>query len=207
MHIGKKPKRIVDKTQLDKIRQRNKDRSKAMERYITKHLNGRRTPMSGAGMIKGDGIVYLPNDSGIAVIECKLTGVVNKKGPAIAFQVEWLEKLQSDVNAMRSLGAKFGILIVKFMYVREMYAFVRIEDIPVIEKYTETIVHVTQDTFSAGGIKPWKIRQVQQELFHSNLHNQFITPNGVYAVLSFNYIKGWFRKDTTEDVSEDLQGI
>ena len=127
--MARKPKRVFTKEELAKIRATNKRRAKEMERDVTKRLNGRRTPMSGAGMIKGDGIVYLPHDGGLCVLECKLTERVHQtQGPIIALQVRWFDKLLADVSAMKGLGAKFGILIIKFVYIREMYVFVRLQD-------------------------------------------------------------------------------
>jgi len=102
----------------------NKARSKAMENRIAKRLNGHRVPMSGAGGMKGDALVYSP--LGLYIVECKYTARVTSKGvPCFTFPWAFLPKLEKDVQAMR---AAFGILIFHYHNIREDFVIVRESD-------------------------------------------------------------------------------
>lgn len=191
--IKRKQKRIFTKEDLDKIRSRNKDRSKDMERKVTARLNGRRTPMSGAGMVKGDGIVYLPNDNGLCVLECKVTSRLHPtQGPRVLLQSLWFDKLQRDTQAMKGLGAKFGILIIKFLHIREMYCFVHTDDIKKIDEYLNVSIE-----FDGAVLNPnekvlnWKITNVLMSTIEK--HGWIMTPHGLYKIIPFSTVEKWFR--------------
>lgn len=131
----KQNKLLKTPDELAKIRRLNKSRAKSMEKEVCKFLGADRTPMSGAGFVKGDGILPLPNDMGIAVIECKVSEATHDtKGPFIRLQVEWVEKLRSDTDALKALGARFGFIVLKWHTWREKAVCIPVEYIPRIEK-------------------------------------------------------------------------
>lgn len=191
--IKRRPKRLFTKEDLDKIRSRNKDRSKDMERKVTARLNGKRTPMSGAGMVKGDGIVYLPNNNGLCVLECKVTSRLHDtQGPRVLLQSLWFDKLQRDTQAMKGLGAKFGILIIKFLHIREMYCFVHTDDIKKIEEYLSVTIDLTGATLDlCEKTKLWKITNVLLSTIEK--HNWVTTPHGLYRIIPFSTVEKWFK--------------
>lgn len=89
--------------------QKNKRMGKAYEQRILSQINAIRVPMSGAGPIKGDGLLQTPY--GLAVLECKYrhdTKVRTGATRMFAFETGWLDKLEKDVDDMRAV---FGILI------------------------------------------------------------------------------------------------
>lgn len=88
----------------------NKSRSKNQERQVAKYLGAARVPMSGAGMLKGDGLWNTPH--GLLVYECKYTAAHNPHyGWTLRMQYSWLEKMQRDGASMK---AKFSFLIIHF---------------------------------------------------------------------------------------------
>jgi len=107
------------------VRKRNADnrrRAAVMERRIAKYLQGSRIPMSGAGALKGDGIVY--SKIGMYLVECKLSALFSKgySVPSMRFEYRWLSKLEKDVKSMR---AKFGILVFHYHKTRPDYVIMR----------------------------------------------------------------------------------
>lgn len=101
---------IERREQIKSINAQNKRRSKQMERRICKELGGNRVPMSGAGSLKGDGLLY--SKFGLVIIECKYTAGIDKEGNAqIRFNFGWMPKLQSDVDAMK---ASFGVMVFRY---------------------------------------------------------------------------------------------
>ena len=93
----------------------NKDRAKRMERRITKRFNGImqrsaiRTPFSGAGYLKGDNIIELP--VGKLIIECKLSAKRIGDIAYVPFFCNWIPKLQSDTDALYSIGARASMFV------------------------------------------------------------------------------------------------
>ena len=192
--IKRRPKRLFTKEDMDKIRSRNKDRSKDMERKVTARLNGRRTPMSGAGMIKGDGIVYLPNDNGLCVLECKVTSRLHPtQGPRVLLESLWFDKLQRDTQAMRGLGAKFGILIVKFLHIREMFCFILSTEIDKIEQYLDIKIELDGAVLNPNEkVSNWKISNVLMSTLEK--YQWVMTPHGLYRIIPFSTVEKWFRQ-------------
>jgi len=96
--------------QISKRNNTNKARSKRQEREIAKFLGAQRVPMSGAGMLKGDGIWNTP--LGLIIYECKYSAGHNAKlGWSLRLQHDWFNKLQRDVDSM---NARFGFLALTF---------------------------------------------------------------------------------------------
>jgi hypothetical protein len=106
------------------IQKRNKQRAKDMERRIAKLLAGQRTPMSGAGFMKGD--IRVPFKHKHFMIECKLSSQINvgNHDPYITLVFEWFTKMEKEANAMGSL---FPVLIVHLMRYEEDYCFIPLE--------------------------------------------------------------------------------
>jgi len=200
---GGKPKRLLTKEDLATIRRLNRERAKRMERAVARRLKASRTPMSGAGMIKGDGIIYLPNDAGIVVLECKLSSSTSEAGePQIPFIAGWLTKLQKDVAAMRSLGARFGMLILKFHSYRDMYVMVHIDDLSLVEKSLDIRVPPHTDImYYRATNKTGRARStfnIERREIIKAVHGAYHMPNGIYRVFRFETIVDWFVKDTSE---------
>ena len=102
----------------------NKSRSRTMERNVAKKLGGNRVPMSGSGMLKGDGLVYFSR--GLYIIECKFSALrmdeVHGLKPKMRFDYRWLKKLDEDVAAMK---ARFGILVIQYHQHSDYYVFLK----------------------------------------------------------------------------------
>lgn len=140
----------IDPDHMDKIRATNKRRSKEMERRVTKYLGGKRTPMSGAGMIKADGIVNIPS-GGIYLIECKLSAKIHERlGPIIRFPRNWVEKLRQDVKAMEGLGSRFGIFVFHWHGYRDDIIFLDLRYVPIVESLTNVRLCDTIPTINGG---------------------------------------------------------
>ena len=141
-------KKIIDKyefvnpSKAAKQAKLNKDRGNRMERDVAKYLNRnrvlqtRRTPMSGAGWIKGDNHVPLSYPPDFVLISCKTSEQYHElHGPYIPFKRLWFDELARDIAAMRSIGCKFGIIVVKYHGRRkeELFTFVSMSDAAIIQ--------------------------------------------------------------------------
>jgi len=106
------------------ITRTNKRRSKEMERNVAKILGGNRIPMSGAGCLKGDGLVY--SKYGLIIVECKLSSLIEthrSKNPDLKFNYyfDYMVKLNTDVHSMK---AKFGIIVFHYWNTRNNYVII-----------------------------------------------------------------------------------
>ena len=178
----------MDNEQLAKVRKLNKSRAKDMERTVTKRLNGDRVPMSGAGFIKGDGIVYLPDNQGFMSVECKLSAGIGKDGAQIVFVEKWIPKLQQDCESMRGIGCKFGFFILKYMFHKEMWCIFLEEDLRKFEAYFNA--RVTERTGihnldTKKGI--FKVKHLTLQLVSS--HGTLTTGNRVLRIVPFSEIE------------------
>ncbi len=124
----------------------NKQRADRMERDIAAYLNrnrtqlARRTPQSGAGWIKGDDHVPLIHPPDFFLVSCKMTQAQNEKNQSIIrFSAKWFDELDRDINAMRSIGCKFGVLVLRWFgrAKGEYLTFVPLKYLEVIEKYMQ----------------------------------------------------------------------
>lgn len=206
--MGGKPKKLLTSEDMNTIRRLNMDRSKRMERKVTQRLNGKRTPMSGAGnILKGDGYVTLPYKQGIVVLECKSSAGVTSTGESkIPFHTGWLSTLQANVLSMRDLGARFGMLVLKYHRMKEMFVLLLVDDVPVFERYYE--VTLPLDTHyldmryvvdKAGNKKP-------RSTFDLRLRDSFALVNGVldtrfgaYRVYRFETIEDACTKEFPDE--------
>lgn len=190
------------KEELAHIRKLNRDRSARMERDITQKINGRRTPMSGAGFVKADGIVQLPNDQGIALIECKVTSSIHTKhGPQVAFKLDWLSKLEEDIQSMRLLGSRFGALIVKFHGTSRIYVFINKKYLTQIQTMLDVVIAQDNDmvieitAWNTGRLK--RITKIPEKIFAAHTHGTLRTVDSEYYICTFTEFMQWFKKDTT----------
>jgi hypothetical protein len=197
--MRRKIKRVLSKEQANKIRRLNKDRAKRMEKDVTQKLNGRRTPMSGAGFIKGDGIVYLPHNQGIAMVECKVSSVTDKKGPYINVYGTWLLKLREDTQAMQSIGARFGFFVWKFLHVTPMFVLIPEASIPVVEETLGLVVPLQNDTIFTLGTGYTRFGSMKVHLTVLQEYGRLTAyKHGEYRIVPFSIVQGWFR--TNEEV-------
>lgn len=133
---------MVDPDRAKKQAKLNKQRADRMERDVATYLTRgrlqitRRTPQSGAGWIKGDNHVPLASAPDFFLISCKMSQAQTEDNRAyIKFSVKWVDEMRRDVNAMKSIGCKFGIIVVRYFGRArgELFAFVDVNDLPVIE--------------------------------------------------------------------------
>ena len=178
----------MDSEQAAKVRKLNKTRSKDMERTVTKRLNGDRVPMSGAGFIKGDGIVYLPDNQGFMSVECKLSGGIGKYGPQILFIEKWIGKLQQDCNSMRGIGCKFGFFILKYMFHKEMWCIFLDEDLSKFEQYFSAQIKEREGIHNLDTKKGvFKMTHLTLQLVST--HGRMITGGRVLRVIPFSEVE------------------
>jgi hypothetical protein len=99
----------------------NKARSRAMETRVMRRLAGVRSPMSGAGVFKGDGVAY--SAVGAYLVECKLSSqTYNNEGSSIRVDYRYFTKLDDEVKSMR---ARFGIVVIHFLNHAQDYVIMR----------------------------------------------------------------------------------
>lgn len=182
--------------ELATIRRLNKSRAKSMEKEVCKYLGADRTPMSGAGFVKGDGILPLPNDMGIAVIECKVSEAFdNKKGPFIRVRLEWIGKLRSDTEALKSLGARFGFIVLKWHTWKEKAILIPVEYIPRIEKIIGVSLPRSDKVFSAykkNGQSNTFVPMYRKDYLES-IGGTILTAQGDLYITSIELLKGYLQ--------------
>lgn len=137
------PMAMLDIEKARKQARLNKQRADRMERDIAAYLTrgrqqiARRTPQSGAGWIKGDNHVPLPSAPDFFLISCKMSQAQTPDNRAyIKFSVKWVDEMRRDVDAMQSIGCKFGIIVIRYFgrAKGELFSLIDIQDIPLIEK-------------------------------------------------------------------------
>lgn len=189
-----KPKLLLTVEELARIRKLNKRRAKDMEKEVCKYLGASRTPMSGAGFVKGDGILYLPNDQGIAVIECKVSSALHSTyGADISIQTKWIEKLISDTSALKGLGARFGFIVLRWHTWRERAVLIPTMYLPIIEKLLDVTIP-RNDTIVSGytkigkpmaGIHFFRIK------FKDRIGSTLTTAKGDCYITTLEQLKEW----------------
>lgn len=101
----------------------NKSRARQMETRVTKFLgdSSYRVPMSGSGVIKGDGLVYTMR--GLVLLECKFTSLASdlRKSPYFYCRTDVINKLRKDMKSMRAVS---GLLIFHFLNYKDDYAVI-----------------------------------------------------------------------------------
>lgn len=134
---------LVDNERARKQARLNKQRADRMERDVAAYLTrgrlqiARRTPQSGAGWIKGDNHVPLASAPDFFLISCKMSQAQTEDNRAyIAFSVKWVDELRRDVSAMRSIGCKFGMIVIRYFgrAKGELFALIDMQDLDVIER-------------------------------------------------------------------------
>ena len=194
--LKRKMLRVLSQEQLNKIRRLNKERAKRMEKEVTQKLNGKRTPMSGAGFVKGDGIAYLPHNQGIAVIECKLSSMTDKDGPYITVYGTWLLKLQEDLQAMRSIGAQFGFFVWKYLHISQMFAIIPECHIETVEQTLGVTVPFQSDKTLTLGTGYTRFGSTRIHLSKLQDYGKLsVYQFGEYRVVPFTTVQDWFRNN------------
>lgn len=176
----------------------NRTRAGSMERRIAAVLLGDKTPMSGAGKMKGDVVIPLANQPGRYLIECKLSAQTDNGEPKIYIKYEWLTKLLDEVMAMR---ARFGVLIVHFHRQREDYVFINREDLPILDSisgtdyftatYSEALEEI-DGRFRKNGDTLSGITLLARQL---TMPLVLLTPVGPYVIISLTAFKFYLNNE------------
>lgn len=177
----------------------NRERAKRMEKYVSQYLGGNRVPMSGAGFLKGDGLVYF--DKGLYLIECKFSSMRNSKNqvPKIRLDFRWLTKLEDEVKAMR---ARFGILVFHYRCKKGNYVIMRLDW---FREYINPIVKIHPGyTIMSSGIN------MEHEDLESRMAENVISltiPQGEYVIMMIEDFKTWLdvmsRKAMNKEESDE----
>lgn len=171
------PMRFVDPERAKKQAKINKERGNRMERDVAKFFNqgrelvSRRTPMSGAGWIKGDNHIPLSSPPAFFVISCKTSEAEHElHGPYIPLHIKWLQELERDTNAMRSIGCRFGALVVKYHGRRkeELFTFLHTSDLDILARELNYAPERTDQVIDLRYLKNGKPK-VTARLFRNRL--------------------------------------
>jgi hypothetical protein len=145
--MKRKYRPVLTKEERTKINATNRNRARAMEIRIARYLRGKRTPMSGAGSIKGDVLVH--TDRGLCVVSCKLSAALTRTSePYINLRFSWFDELYKDKAALTSLGARFGILVIHWHGFRDDLVFIPIQYLAAIT--TKPLLHLPGYELKAG---------------------------------------------------------
>ncbi len=190
----------VRKADIAKRNNTNKARSRRQELEVAKFLGAHRVPMSGAGMMKGDGLWYTPH--GLLLYECKYSAAHHAKyGWAYRLSYEILAKMQKDTESMK---ARFGFLVVHFFNqiggTRWGTVLIRREDIEPFMK-PEWLADVFEYEYHDG--------RVATRIYYNEIRNcyrlnrafpcaQLLTPSGPYVILPL-----WAFKEIIAGKSDD----
>lgn len=125
-----------------RISKQNRARSGAMERRIAKQLRGMRVPLSGAGVMKGDVFIRLPNDMSY-LIECKSSAALSMNGtPRLTLKTSWFTRLDQNIESMRTWNVMFGALVIHYHTHTHDFVFVdasRLSHLPELLKAVEGV--------------------------------------------------------------------
>jgi hypothetical protein len=164
----------------------NKQRADRMERDVAAYLNrgrlliSRRTPQSGAGWIKGDNHVPLPSAPDFFLISCKMSQAQDENSQAyINFSYKWILELNKDVNAMRSIGCKFGIIVLRWFgrSKGELVAFVPVTNTEVIKSIVNLDIkydNLNKIEFKKKNGEFVKVAKVYRHVVLENLYKVFV---------------------------------
>lgn len=168
------------------INAKNRRRSKEMERRVMKELGGNRVPMSGAGMIKGDGQVFNPR-IGYILVECKLSAGINKYGQQkIVVYYKWLEKIELERSIM---NARMPILVIHHLDAKQDYVILHYN---YYERYLQTYVHDRPPLVINTGTKgTWAAMRHKLEVDLADYTNYILleSRDNNYIVLTLEYFK------------------
>lgn len=180
------PFQQLDQDKARKQARLNKQRADRMERDVAAYLTrgrlqiARRTPQSGAGWIKGDNHVPLPSAPDFFLISCKMSQAQDEENNAyIKFHGKWIDELKRDTAAMRSIGCKFGIMVLRWFgrAKGELIAFVDVEDLKTIENVINFKINYNSEkvlTFRKKNGDDVKGPKIYRSLVLDNLHSVFI---------------------------------
>jgi len=194
------PMSLVDPDRAAKQAKLNKQRADRMERDVAAYLTkgslqiARMTPQSGAGWIKGDNHVPLPTPPHFFLISCKMSQAQTTDNRAyINFSTDWVIELKRDVKAMRSIGCKFGIIVLRwFGRARgELIALVDKTDLPLIEQTINLKLKVNDLTFDKSlkkGGSPLKISKLFREYALENINSTFKVHGAEFVIIHLSTI-------------------
>ncbi len=194
------PMAMVDPDRARKQAKLNKQRADRMERDVAAYLTkgrlqiARRTPQSGAGWIKGDNHVPLPTPPHFFLISCKMSQAQTPDNRAyINFSAEWVIELQRDVKAMRSIGCKFGIMVLRwFGRARgELIALVDKTDLPLIEQTLNLKIQINDTVLDKsvkkGGL-PLKLGKFFRDYALENINSTFKVHGAEFVIIHLSTI-------------------
>ena len=190
-----KQRLLLTKEELKAIYKLNKQRAKVMEREVCRYLGASRTLMSGAGSEKGDGFYQ-----NVIVIECKVSSALHRSlGPTIRVQVDWIRKLKKDVDAMRSLGARLGILVLKYHTWREKIICIPVEYLPELEALSGVLIPEAKEIVPLGYSAKGKALvgiSISRVLALQLVGSVVATAAGDFYITTIDVLKGWLEQET-----------
>jgi hypothetical protein len=173
--------RLADPSKAARVLKLNKQRGYRMEKYVEEMFNrerelvSKRTPISGNGWLKGDNHILLYPAPQFFIISCKFSaGLQHDTHPEVKIQSRWFADLDRDVQAMRSIGSQFGILICKWHRKVDLLGVANVRD---IERITELTGFQFQSEreFTAYQHKSFRVLHrdfhlLQRDIVFDNLH-------------------------------------
>ncbi len=184
------------------INRRNRMRAKEMERRLAKVFYGHRTPMSGAGYVKGDCNLPLPNNAGAFMVECKLSSMRTLGKPFFTIFSDWFPKIEREYKAMRS---KFGMLAIHFHNVTGDYFFLHERDIEKVNASVGTAyTFMSNQTIDRYTLLSGKERKtviisreeiLPQDTSQTIPHVWYQDSTGRYAIIDSLDFKRWLYTD------------
>jgi hypothetical protein len=167
-----------------------------MERQVARELGANRTDRSGAGFMKADAILTFPTGKSL-LIECKTTEALDGHGPTMRIQTRgWFQKLQQDVDAMRSIGIIAGFLVIHYLYIKEMYCLIPEEDMKIIAREIGIDMPSGEPMLTRNQAASHYVALREVEKYGSL---ELVTKHGkvryaYYYIVPFTRMKGWFAR-------------
>lgn len=200
----------VKQERLDEFRRRSKEnrmRSGSMERAISKRLKGMRVPLSGAGVMKADVFVQMPNGFSY-LVECKSSAAIQDNQRVMNVKFDWFTRLRNNVEAMRqSWGVKFGFLVVHCHNVTGDFALIEERDLVYVPAMQEIFNNATLVKVS---------NTKQHRIYHNATKEQvadgkgyivhFVKPDVKVLVVHFDTIKEAIHDQYFNDNTEEMGG-
>lgn len=167
------------------INAQNKRRGKQMERRVAKYLGGHTVPMSGAGAIKGDGMVQHER-VGYLFIECKMSAAIAANGEQrLLLQHSWLDKMQIEAEVM---NARFPILVFHHHGALQDYVLIRTDH---FIKYFNSHATDPETIINNSAKKYWPAIKAQLERLFGDytVLVGFVTDTNTYILCTLRYFK------------------
>lgn len=190
----RKHKGRLNDEQRARIRKLNRERAKRMEREVARVLGANRTDRSGAGFMKADALLTLQSGRSL-LIECKTSEFLNDSGPTIRVQTrDWFPKLQRDVQAMRSIGVIAGFLVIKYLYIADMFCLIPEDDMKIIAQ--EIGIEMPSDeprlTLKQAAAHFVDLKTAETYASIELCTKQDMTRYALFYIVPLSRMKGWF---------------